>query len=131
MNKTRLAPSIARTSQRTNFLTNRVAEPLRNLPFDIKSPDNVNQFKNAYTVQDSERYYREIAEIHSQRRDRDKIDSIGETEQRIFLRFFGCLSFIKKIENILNIRILGCFIYVSIRFLMTIPKILLFLVCHI
>jgi hypothetical protein len=47
-NNTRLAPRIARTSQRRNFLTNRVAEPLRNLPFDIISPDNVNHFKNAY-----------------------------------------------------------------------------------
>jgi hypothetical protein len=49
-NSNRLATPKTWTQQRANFLTNRVAEPLRELPFDINSKDfvNVNQFKNAY-----------------------------------------------------------------------------------
>ncbi len=47
-NSTRLAPTIAKTKQRENFLTSRVAAPLKALPFDIKDFKSVNQLKNAY-----------------------------------------------------------------------------------
>ena len=47
-NPTRLSPNIANTQQRENFLTSRVAAPLRDLPSDIMSFKHVNELKNAY-----------------------------------------------------------------------------------